>query len=250
MGFELTCYRLDDYAVPMAPARPDRAIFDANRHAYKCLPLTIANAAGWELLCPSAVTIAWNGGPLGDDLKVTHEEAGACPFASSRFATGIVTFDTRRVFRTSPGDHLWAMGPPNDPKDGIAPLSGLIETDWLPYTFTMNWKMTRPGQVRFEKGEPFCFITPARIGDVADCQPVERPIGDAAELQAAMKAWSDERDALLARFAAGYPETLKHPWGRRYFRGDEAPGRHFHKLRAPPPVPPPDEHGILRKGLG
>lgn len=165
-----------------------------------------------------------------------QDKSTAHPFAKSHFATGIVTFDTGWLFKTSPGDHLWAMGPTNDPKDGIAPLSGLIETDWLPYTFTMNWKMTRPGVVRFEKNEPFCFLTPARISDIADCHPVEKVLADDAELQAQMAEWTAERDALMVRFHANDPETMKHPWGRRYFKGDEAPDQHFHKLRARAPV--------------
>lgn len=240
-AFQLAAYRLGDYAAPIEPARRERAIFDANRHAYRCLPLTTANAAGWEALCPSGVTIEWDGGPDVASLKVTVDEPGAYPFAKSHFATGIVTFDLGWLFRTPPGWHLWAMGSPNDPKDGIAPLSGLIETDWLPYTFTMNWKMTRPGVVRFEKGEPFCFITPARIGEVADCEPSALEITDDPALQADLYAWSTERDAFMARFNAGDPETQKMPWGRRYFRGDHAEGaegaapiRHFHKLAAKP----------------
>ena len=31
------------------------------------------------------------------------------------------------------------------PKDGISALSGVIETDWLLYNFTVNWIFTRPG---------------------------------------------------------------------------------------------------------
>lgn len=225
MTFELTCYRLDG-AVPIEPARHDRAIFDANRHAYKCLPLSIANTAGWELLCPCGVTVEWDGGAAVENLIVTLDEPGQYPFAKSHFATGIVTFEVGWLFRTSPGDHLWAMGPTNDPKDGIAPLSGLIETDWLPYTFTMNWKMTRPGVVHFEKGEPFCFITPARISDVADCTPALREITDDAELQTELAAWTQERDTKFNHAGA---------FGKRYFRGADAPVRHFHKLRAAPP---------------
>lgn len=232
MAFELTCYRIGGYSTEIVPARPERAIFEANRHAYKCLPLTVANTAGWEILCPTGVTIEWNGGAAASDLIVTLDSVEGHPFAKSHFSTGIVTFEVGWLFRTSPGDHLWAMGPTNDPKDGIAPLAGLIETDWLPYTFTMNWKMTRPGTVRFEKGEPFCFLTPARISDVADCHPVEAVMG--AELVEQMALWTADRDALMVRFHANDPETMKHPWGRRYFRGDEAPDRHFHKLRARP----------------
>ena len=57
------------------------------------------------------------------------------------------------------------QGPINRPKDGIAALSGIIETDWSPYSFTMNWMFTRPGTpVRFEKGEPYCHIFPVSCG--------------------------------------------------------------------------------------
>jgi len=80
-------------------------------------------------------------------------------FATAHFRSGIVTFHTGYLFRTPPGWAVWCMGPPNWPKDGVYPLSGLVETDWLPFPFTMNWQMTRAGSVSFEKGEPFCFIT-------------------------------------------------------------------------------------------
>ena len=57
------------------------------------------------------------------------------------------------------------QGPINRPKDGIAALSGIIETDWSPYSFTMNWIFTRPDTpVRFEKGEPYCYIFPVSCG--------------------------------------------------------------------------------------
>ena len=81
-------------------------------------------------------------------------------FALSHFALGIVTFQLTYLFRTEPGWNLFATGPTNNPKDGIAPLSGVIETDWLPYPFTMNWQMTRAGTVRFEKDEPICMVFP------------------------------------------------------------------------------------------
>ena len=33
----------------------------------------------------------------------------------------------------------------------LQPLAGVVETDWLPFPFTMNWLFTQPGRVRFEK---------------------------------------------------------------------------------------------------
>lgn len=86
---------------------------------------------------------------------------------------GIVTFHTGHLFRTPPGWGVWVTGPPNWPKDGIAPLTGLVETDWLPFPFTMNWQMTRPGEVVFRKGEPFAFIT---LMEHKRLEAIDRPI--------------------------------------------------------------------------
>lgn len=256
MKFELESF-LQGGAVPMVPGDRKCALFRDNEHAVRCLPLSIANTVGWQLLCPDGVTIEWNGGPGGADLKITfdHPERWALTdddksrppaFAKSHFQTGIVTFQIGRLFRTSEGWSLWAMGPPNNYKDGIAPLSGVIETYWLDYSFTMNWKMTRPGQVRFEEGEAFCFITPTCIPAIAECQPVEHAITDFPELAANVRAGGVERDALMERMRSGDKDAIEHPWGRRYWRGEQpegstapAPQVHYSKVRTKAPIAGP-----------
>ncbi len=87
-------------------------------------------------------------------------------------------------------------------KHGIVPLDGLVETDWLPFPFTMNWRFTRPGTVRFEAGEPFCFVTPAPHALYEAIEPRLRSLADDAEMQAAYEQWSASRtdfNASLAR---------------------------------------------------
>jgi hypothetical protein len=159
----LDCYKIHEWAPEIVPGQGRRAWMDAfaDRHPYRCLPLTMANCTGWEILCPIGITIEWDGGPMEENIKITGDEEWppVKNIADSHFRRGIVTFHTGHLFRTEPGWRVWAMGSPNDPKDGIYPLQGLIETEWLPFPFTMNWQMTRPGKVRFEKGEPFCFLT-------------------------------------------------------------------------------------------
>lgn len=241
--FDLTCYRLAN-AVELAPARPTRAIFDRNKHAYRCLPLSTANAAGWELLCPEGFTATWDGGDGIDAVTVVVDNPDAHPFAKSHFAYGILTFDTGWLLRTSEGFGLWVMGPPNEPKDGLCPLTGLVETSWLNYTFTMNWQFTRPGSIRFEKGEPFGFVTPGPIQAIAACQPVELEIGEDRAVQADLAAWTAERTALVSRMEAREPDALKQAWGRRYFKGEAPPGAstpppgHVHKMRTQKPKRP------------
>lgn len=74
-------------------------------------------------------------------------------------------------------------------KDGIQPLAGLVETDWLPFPFTMNWIFTRPGKVRFEKGEPFCFITLTKDRELDEIQPVIRSMTSNPELRDQYDMW-------------------------------------------------------------
>src|SRR5258708_2950554 len=126
----MTCYALRTNVPKLVPARPARAWMDTfpNRHAYRCLPMAIANSYGWEILAPSTFSIYWNGGP---DVKDIHFESHdgyseLSHFAMSNFSHGIVTFHTGYLFRTEPGWNLLASGPFNQPKDGISALTGVI----------------------------------------------------------------------------------------------------------------------------
>ena len=71
----------------------------------------------------------------------------------------------------------WISGTPNDAKDAIAPLTAVVEADWMPFTFSMNWRFTRTKHcVRFAKGEPFCFFTPIKRQSIEDFVPQLRPL--------------------------------------------------------------------------
>ena len=68
----LDCYKIYDVAPDLVPARSNRDWMDAftDRHPYRCLPLTMANSTGWELLAPMDIKIEWNGGPRNEDIRL------------------------------------------------------------------------------------------------------------------------------------------------------------------------------------
>src|SRR5262249_52956673 len=148
-AMKLTCYALRPDPPTLPPPPPPRARMGPSpaNHAYRCLPLNIANSHGWEILSPCAFELTWSGGTPARALTARALDGypGIAQFIMSHFSYGIVTFLLGYLFRTEPGWDLFATGSLNNPKDGIAPLTGVIETDWLPYPFTMNWQMTRPG---------------------------------------------------------------------------------------------------------
>ncbi|MBS0332189.1 MAG: hypothetical protein JSS35_05435 [Proteobacteria bacterium] len=238
---QLECFPTVPNPPQMVPGRPDRPWMDAfaGRSPYRCLPLTMANTSGWELLCPFGFTAEWNGGPSIADLTVIPDKAadGRTHMAMSHFAGGTLTLHTGYLFRTPPGWAVLASGPPNTVKHGIQALSGLIETDWLPFPFTMNWVFTAPGRVRFEAGEPFCFVQVVEDRRLDRVEPMIRTLEGEPELKDQYEVWSKSRAEFNKRLGAGDPATLKESWQRFYFkgappeRGGPAPEAHINKRR-------------------
>ena len=111
-------------------------------------------------------------------------------------------------------------GPTNHIKDGIQALEGIVETDWLPATFTMNWKFTRPHhRVRFEKGEPICMIVPVPRGLAESLTPVRLPLTRDPALQKEHDAWLKAREEFIEKLQRLDPETVKRGWQRDYVHG-------------------------------
>lgn len=224
------------------PAAPKRDWMDrtVDSYAYRCLPLNIANAHGWEILSPCGFEARWNGGDGADAVEIVADD-GARPhqIPVSLFGHGTLTFHIDGVFRTPEGWNMWASGSPNAAKDGIAPLAGVIETDWSPYTFTMNWRFTRPDQwIRFEENEPFCFVFPVNRRLLEDVEPRLLPMSEAPELHDQFEAWRRSRNAFHEKMRTDPPANSADAWQKLYYRGTNPDGSagapdHKSKLRVP-----------------
>jgi hypothetical protein len=161
--------------------------------AYHCLPLVMANLHGWEMLCPFDFEVVWSGGKELGDVTIVCAPSADRSQVVSNFGHGILSFNPSVVMRTSPGINLWVTGPINAFKDGIQAMSAYIETDWLPFTFSINWKITRPNhRLRFERGEPFCAFFPIPRGMAAACEPQRASLDDEPKLVDAIR-WGTAR---------------------------------------------------------
>jgi hypothetical protein len=246
-GPRLEAFRTAQNPPALVPCTQERAWMDVftDRHAYRCLPLSIANTHGWELLVPGAFEVEWNGGPQIADLTVRALEPfpDGFPFehfAMSNFARGVVTFHTGYLFRTPPGWNLLTTGAFNEPRPGISALTGIIESDWLPYPFTMNWQMLNPGTVRFEKDEVFCTVMPIPKNYLDQWEVAIHDLSDDPVLRAEQDVFRASRTEFRERLEAKDPEILKEGWQRHYFVGRFPDGTegvdHINKLRLNPPV--------------
>lgn len=218
---DLICYLHPGWVPQIRPAEATRGWMDATPEAfaYRCLPLNIANAHGWEILCPCDVEAYWTGVTDESGVIVKNGPGTAeADKAVSIFGQGTLTFHIQALFRTPPGWDLLVGGSPNRPKDAIQPLSGVIEADWSPYTFTMNWKFTRRNtSVRFKKGEPICFITPVQRGILERFNPIYVSLVDNKPLMEEYLSWSKSRTAFRTDVVGVTVPSEK--WQKRYYRG-------------------------------
>lgn len=223
---DLVCYLIDDNQVDIRPARNRREWMNQTpgSFAYRCLPLSIANGHGWEIRCPGTCEAEWNGGSDKGDIQLAFEDEGnsstedekPTAFAESHFGSGILTFNTGVILKTPPGYDLWVTGPTNEFKDGVQAMSAVIESYWMPFSFTMNWKFTRPHlKVRFEKGEPFCFFFPVEHGLLERVNPTFEQVVERSDLERQYKSALYKR-ALLIPFEKGKGREVK---GKDRFEG-------------------------------
>ncbi|HUN40618.1 MAG TPA: DUF6065 family protein [Acetobacteraceae bacterium] len=241
---DLICYLRPGWDPTIRPAEPTREWMDQTRHsfAYRCLPLSIANAHGWEILNPIAFDAEWNGGPRLEDVVLRlPPDTPERHKPVSIFGAGVLTFHINGLFRTPPGWNLWVGGSPNRPKDAIYPLTGVIETDWSPYGFTMNWRFTRPHRtVHFAAGEPICFLFPIQRALLDNVHPRFLPLDTEEQLSAHNAVWSHARTEfhkMLRESANDLP--TRDQWQKHYFRGVDMTNQpvvpdHLSKLRATP----------------
>jgi len=200
--------------------------------AYRCLPLTMANAMGWIIRCPVTFWADWNGQVLHDNsIRLGFQETTYSwwKVIQSHFGLGIITFQLPWLFHTDEESvGLLARGLPNYYKPNCHALEGFVETWWCPFTFTMNWKIIAPNTpVLFEKGDPICFILqPCHPGVAEETEPEVRPLADNPRLLKEFMEWRRKRNDFNV-------STLRtaHDWQRFYQKAEGCPHVQLHTHR-------------------
>jgi hypothetical protein len=115
MDMDLICHLHPSWRPLIRPAPATRPWMDETPHAfaYRCLPLNIANAHGWEVLSPCGFEAMWTGGTGTDAVVLRLDDNAPTDHAPvSLFGQGVLTFHVEGIFRTPPGCSLWIGGSP------------------------------------------------------------------------------------------------------------------------------------------
>jgi hypothetical protein len=191
-----------------------------DKFAYRCLPMNIANQCSWSVLCPSDIKVTWNGDNSLEGLTVEYlNENNPFHFASSNFGYGTLTFHSDFVLTTTGTNCIYCKGPANSHKTNLQPLEGIIETFWLPFTFTMNWRFQEPGFVYFEKDEPIFSFFPIDLNYVESFQIKTESIHDNLELLQKYNTYSEARTDFINKNYVEFQNNEMPFWQKFYTQG-------------------------------
>lgn len=181
---DIEFYQLyDDFFPKIEQASSRRAWMDktTDKHPYKCIPVTRANAHGWTIRLPHDVVVMWDGGDQPANLQVLeggHMENGI-EMVDTSLGSGVLSFHSHMLVKTPKPYNLYVTGAPNELVKGAVPLTGVVETWWSPYTFTMNWKIrytNRP--VLFPKGLGYVHFFPINSIELEQWSTIVKPIAE------------------------------------------------------------------------
>ena len=182
-------------------------------YAYRCLPMTIANMLGYHIIPKEPVEAYWDGGTTSSSIRFNKGQDLAC----SIFGHGIITFHIDWLISTDDNTNLFITGPLNHMVMNTQALTGVYETDWAPFSFTMNWKISQPGLVTFTEEDPICHIFPIPR-EYVEAVPIQvLPLSD-------NKVLNDEYDK-FTKSRHAFIESQSFGWQKSYFKGEYVDGR-------------------------
>jgi len=184
-------YSLEEFLKPGNKTRPEFV----GPNFYQCLPMLAANTFGWTLYNPFEFTVMWTGGQDRPDVIVECEHPW---WAYSWFGYGTFSIFPQFVVETSPGIDLMVGPVPNHFKHLVLTFGGLIETDWLKSSFTLNFRLMMPMvKVTYPVGEPLVQFFPVQRHFIEDFEAEIVTSGEAYDRRMAQLAeWRPRREHL------------------------------------------------------
>lgn len=183
MGDRIRVYLHQDFdkdLIPV-PAARHREWWEDNQatrdHARHCLPLSMANSLGFNILSPGTFKVSWDGNK-NQRAKIEHLEKSSHYEVDAHAAFGSFTVQAKFVPVTdNPGDFIYIKGIPNQQGMPFSCMEAVIEAWWNVGNFGLVYMLNQPGEFTVHMGQPIANMflyhgaAGAAIGEVYEGYP-------------------------------------------------------------------------------
>jgi hypothetical protein len=153
-----------DSQIDISPMSIKRDWMDqtAEKHAYRCFPVTQANMIGWSLSCSKDIRFIWNGinDQTGDNIKIL--EGG--DFCYTGRGQSTLSFNTGVVFKTDENISLFTINPVNYFSDDFETMSCLMSTSFYHNPIPLAIKARSANkEILIKAGTPIATVIPISL---------------------------------------------------------------------------------------
>jgi len=151
------------------------ATFD--KHAYRCLPVTLTNQLGWAISFPEDITFMWDGqiSTSGEHIKVLAGEK----YIQTGRGQATVSFETGLVFRTPENYSLLTYNVPNMFMEGVSPYTTIISSSFFEGPLPVAWKITKAFvPITIKANQPVAAVFPISLTNIQGSTLTIRDIKD------------------------------------------------------------------------
>ena len=151
--------------IEQLPIKRDWMENTADKHAYKCFPLSLTNGLGWGISFPEDIVFIWDGvsDTSGEHVKVISGNQ----FVYTERANATISFKTGLVFKTDENVSTLHMPTPNLFIDGIIPFTTLTSTSFFKGELPSAAKIFKPNiEIVIKANTPYATILPISLSNL------------------------------------------------------------------------------------
>lgn len=195
-----------DSQIDISPMSIKRDWMDqtAEKHAYRCFPVTQANMIGWSLSCSKDIRFIWNGinDQTGNNITILEGE----DLCYTGRGQSTVSFNTGIAFKTEDSISLFTINPVNYFSDDFETMSSLMSTSFYNNPIPLAIKARSANkEVLIKAGTPIATIIPISLTALDNTfiqidkyqdidrerEKAEKSYGDAAQEINKVGEWTD-----------------------------------------------------------
>lgn len=167
MKEKITVYREYNFAADISqlPIKRDWMENTYDRHAYQCLPISLANTLGWGIYFPEDISFVWDGvcDTTPNHIKVLKGEK----YCSTARGNATISFVTFLHFITNKNTTTLVMPVPNEFNESAQCYTNLISTSFYKPMLPVSWRITKPNvEITIPAGKPIAAILPISLKNI------------------------------------------------------------------------------------
>jgi hypothetical protein len=137
------------------------------KHAYQCMPISLANTMGWGISFPEDISFIWNGVCDSNSSNVKIIEGDR--YCSTLRGNGTISFNTYLTFTTEKKTTMLIFPVPNEFNENAQCFTSLISTSFYKSMLPIAWRITKANKkITIKAGTPVATIIPISLSELED----------------------------------------------------------------------------------